>query len=182
MKMQHDTGLLLPLSERPTQAEVSLQDLFTWHSTAEAQAKAVGAAFVEEDDGPSAEDLLVRAPSPQPDVTCITSNAQKWCANLRMSDSSAHVSTYHQQMPGWSSGTLTCQRRKHKRKNLRRPPCELLCYLLCHQMSTTLAVRLEQQNAAMSCCLCQIFSSAPVECCTRSSKPTCTTTTTHTAS
>ncbi|KAL3134001.1 hypothetical protein ABBQ32_008440 [Trebouxia sp. C0010 RCD-2024] len=53
------SGLLLPLNERPIQAEVSLQDLFAWHLTAEAQAKAVGAAFVEEDDGPSAEDLLI---------------------------------------------------------------------------------------------------------------------------
>ena len=66
VKLQHVTGLLLPLSERPIQAEVSLQDLVTWHSTAQAQAKAVGAAFVEEDDGPSAEDLLVRVRSPHP--------------------------------------------------------------------------------------------------------------------
>ena len=67
VKLQHVTGLLLPLSERPIQAEVGLQDLFTWHSTAEAQAKAVGATFVEEDDGPSAEDLLVHIPSPHPE-------------------------------------------------------------------------------------------------------------------
>ncbi|KAL3143558.1 hypothetical protein ABBQ38_002356 [Trebouxia sp. C0009 RCD-2024] len=53
------SGLLLPLSERPIQAEVSLQDLFAWHLTAAAETKAVGAAFVEEDDGPSAEDLLI---------------------------------------------------------------------------------------------------------------------------
>ena len=59
MKLQIGAGPQLPLSERPIQAEVSLQDLFNWHSTAEAQAKAIGAAFVEEDDGPSAEDLLV---------------------------------------------------------------------------------------------------------------------------
>lgn len=57
--VQVGTGLLLPLSERPIQAEVSLQDLLTWHSTAEAQAKAIGAAFEKEDGGPSAEDLLV---------------------------------------------------------------------------------------------------------------------------
>lgn len=59
MKLQIDTGPQLPLSECPIQTEVSIQDLFRWHSTAEAQAKAIGAAFVEEDDGPSAEDLLV---------------------------------------------------------------------------------------------------------------------------
>ena len=59
MKMQNDTGPLLPLSERPIQSEVSLQDLFRWHSTAAAQAEAIGATFVKEDDGPSVEDLLV---------------------------------------------------------------------------------------------------------------------------
>lgn len=64
MKLQFDTGPQLPLSERPIQAEVSLQDLFRWHFTAEAQAKAIGAAFVQEDDGPSAEDLLVRVLQP----------------------------------------------------------------------------------------------------------------------
>ena len=58
-KLQIDTGPQLPLSERPIQAEVSLQELLRWHSTAEAQAKAIGAAFAEEDDGPSPEDLLV---------------------------------------------------------------------------------------------------------------------------
>lgn len=57
-KLQIDTGPQLPLSERPIQAEVSLQELLRWHSTAEAQAKAIGAAFAE-DDGPSPEDLLV---------------------------------------------------------------------------------------------------------------------------
>lgn len=59
MKLRIGTGPLLPLSERPIQTEVSLQDLFKWHSTAAAQAEAIGAAFVQEDDGPSAEDLLV---------------------------------------------------------------------------------------------------------------------------
>lgn len=59
MKLQNDTGPLLPLSERPIQTEVSLQDLFTWHLTAAAEAKAIGATCVKEDDGPSVEDLLV---------------------------------------------------------------------------------------------------------------------------
>ena len=58
-KLHIGTGPQLPLSERPIQAEVRLQDLFRWHSTAEAQAKAIGATFAKEDDGPSAEDLLV---------------------------------------------------------------------------------------------------------------------------
>lgn len=98
MKLQRVAGLLLPLSERPIQAEVSLQDLFAWHLTAAAETKAVGAAFVEEDDGPSAEDLLVRGLPHQPDVSCI--------ASLHMS----RVQTWiGQHLPAtsvwWGSGT-----------------------------------------------------------------------------
>lgn len=128
MKVQHVTGLLLPLNERPIQAEVSLQDLFAWHLTAEAQAKAVGAAFVEEDDGPSAEDLLVCALPPQPDVSCIASRLMSRVQTAH-THAHAHAHTFpflgHQVMSTSSSKmclvevrNLACQgpsRQKHKK-------------------------------------------------------------------
>ena len=66
---------MCPLSERPIQAEVSQQDLFAWQSQATVQAEAIGTTFVAVDDGPSAEDLLVRLSHLQPSEACTLDTA-----------------------------------------------------------------------------------------------------------
>ena len=49
----------LPLCERPAQHAVPLGDLLAWREAAEGQVQAVGNAWVQQDDGPSVEDLQV---------------------------------------------------------------------------------------------------------------------------
>lgn len=53
---------VLPLCERPAQHAVPLADLLAWRDAAQQQAEAVGDSWVASDpDGPTAEDLQVRA-------------------------------------------------------------------------------------------------------------------------
>jgi hypothetical protein len=55
----------LPLCERQAQHAVPLRDLLAWLETALLQVKDVGDSWAQQDDGPSAEDLRVRAASLQ---------------------------------------------------------------------------------------------------------------------
>lgn len=53
---------VLPLCERPAQHAVPLSDLLAWRDAAQQQAEAVGDSWLASDpDGPTAEDLQVRA-------------------------------------------------------------------------------------------------------------------------